>query len=157
LSRRLRQALLEHYLASGSPDFDAHVLPEINRSVFRRTQWRRILKRSKIGHRTLKDLRDTFASQLLSAAVPLGYVSKQLGHADVGVTVRHYARYVSDDYREPPRLEPGEVPADLLARLGESHHTHISKQVSDGKRRVTTRNPWWSQRESNPTGVAVSP
>jgi hypothetical protein len=36
----------------------------------------------------------------------------------VAVTARHYARWIEDDhYREPMRIEPGEVPADLLARL----------------------------------------
>ena len=29
---------------------------------------------------------------------------------------------VDDAYRVPMKLEPGEVPADLLARLGESQH-----------------------------------
>ena len=66
----------------------------------------------------MKDLRDTFASQLLTSGVSLGYVSKQLGHADVAVTAKHYARWAGGDfYREPMVLEPGEVPADLLARL----------------------------------------
>ena len=48
----------------------------------------------------------------------LGYISKQLGHADVAVTARHYAKWCgADGYRDPmPRLA-GEVPADLLARL----------------------------------------
>jgi integrase len=32
----------------------------------------------------MKDLRDTFASQLLTSGVPLGYISHQLGHADIG-------------------------------------------------------------------------
>ena len=66
----------------------------------------------------MKDLRDSFASHLLSGGVQLGYVSTQLGHADVGITARHYARWIeSDIYREPVRLQPGEVPADLLSRL----------------------------------------
>ena len=44
--------------------------------------------------------------------------SHQLGHADVAVTARHYARWTGgDEYRDPVRLLPGEVPADLLARL----------------------------------------
>ena len=46
-------------------------------------------------------------------------MSVQLGHADVGVTTRHYARWCGGDtYRAPLALEPGEVSADLLARLG---------------------------------------
>ena len=82
---------------------------------------RRICARAGIGHRAMKDLRDTFASQLLTSGVSLGYVSKQLGHADVAVTAKHYARWAGGDfYREPMVLEPGEVPADLLARLPQS-------------------------------------
>jgi integrase len=71
----------------------------------------------------LKDLRDTYASQLLTCEVSFGYVSAQLEHADVSVTARHYARWVeSDFYRVPLVLEPGEVPADFLARLPKSPH-----------------------------------
>ena len=79
---------------------------------FRKREWRRILKRAAIGHRALKDLRDTFSSQLLTAEVQLGYVSVQLGHADVSVTARHYAQWIEGDrYRAPMVLEPGELPA----------------------------------------------
>jgi integrase len=63
-------------------------------------------------------LRDTFASQLLSAGVQLAYVSNQLGHADVAITARSYARWCGSEYRPPLVLAEGEVPADLLARLG---------------------------------------
>ena len=74
-----------------------------------------------VERRALKDLRDTYASWLLSAGVQLGYVLQQLGHADVAVTARHYARWAGGDlYRAPMQLEEGEVPADLLARLVES-------------------------------------
>jgi len=77
------------------------------------------LKSTGIGHRALKDLRDTFASHLLTAGVQLGYVSSQFGQSDVSVTARHYARWIEGDrYHEPMILEPNEVPADLLASLG---------------------------------------
>jgi integrase len=63
-------------------------------------------------------LRDTFASQLLTAGVQLAYVSHQLGHADVAVTAKHYARWCGDDaYSAPITLREGEVPADVLSRL----------------------------------------
>jgi len=53
-----------------------------------------ILQRARVGQRALKDLlRDTYASQLLTARVQLGYVSRQLGHSDVAVTARPYARW----------------------------------------------------------------
>ena len=71
-------------------------------------------------------LRDTFASQLLTAGVQLGYVSKQLGHAGVSVTARHYARWVEGDgYRASMTVGPGEVPADLLVRI-----TKVTPQVT---------------------------
>jgi hypothetical protein len=80
----------------------------------------------------MKDLRDTFASQLLTSGVSLGYVSKQLGHADVAVTAKHYSRWAGGDfYREPMMLEPGEVPADLLARLPEPPQAHTSSEAAE--------------------------
>jgi hypothetical protein len=66
----------------------------------------------------MKDLRDTFASQLLTSGVPLGYISHQLGHADIGVASRHYARWCGgSDFRTPMVPAENEVPADLLARI----------------------------------------
>jgi len=51
----------------------------------------------------------------------LGYVSHQLGHADVSVTARHYARWAGEDaYRGPLEVGDDEVPADLLARLAKN-------------------------------------
>jgi integrase len=64
------------------------VLVGIEPSNFRHRAWRRILKRADIGPRAIKDRRDTVASQLLTAGVQLGYVSQQLGRADVSVTAR---------------------------------------------------------------------
>ena len=129
LSRRLRWALLELYQDHDeSPQPEAFVLEGVDPSNFRRREWRRILKRAKIGHRALKDLRDTFASQLLTAGIQLGYVSARLGHADVSVTARHYARWIEDEiYREPMHTEPGEVPADLLARLSDPIVTPLAR------------------------------
>ena len=114
LSFRLRGALLSLYRLRGKPDPEALVL----QSAFHRREWARIVKGAGIGQRAFKDLRDTFGSQLVSAGVPLAYVSRQLGHAGLEVTARHYARWTGgDEYREPPRLLAGEAPADLLARL----------------------------------------
>jgi hypothetical protein len=64
-------------------------------------------------------LRDSFASHLLSAGVPLVYVSRQLGHKSQTLTERCYAKYLpgGDVYQPPEVLEVGEVPADLLARI----------------------------------------
>jgi integrase len=117
LSRRLRAALLELYRARWQPLDDEHLL-KIDPSNYNAREWRRIRQRAKAGEIRYKDLRDTYASQLLTAGVQLGYVSRQLGHADVAVTAKHYARWVAgDDYRDPMVREAGELPADFLARL----------------------------------------
>ena len=79
----------------------------IAESGYHRCEWARIVKRAGIGPRRFKDLRDTFGSQLVSAGIPLPYVSRQLGHSDVSVTARLYARWTGgDEYREPVRLLP---------------------------------------------------
>ena len=52
------------------------------------------------------DLRHTFASLLLSANVPLLYVSKQLGHAKPTTTLEHYAKWLpSGDHRFVNKLD----------------------------------------------------
>ena len=63
------------------------------------------------------------AATLLTLGIPIQFVSRQLGHGGVSVTEGHYARYLGSGgdeflYVEPPRLEAGEIPADLLARIG---------------------------------------
>jgi hypothetical protein len=100
------------------PDLETLVLPEIEPSNFRARDWLRILKRAKIAKVAMKDLRDTFASQLLTCGVPLGYISNQLGHADIGVTSRHYARWCGGaEFRTPMVPAENEVPADFLTQL----------------------------------------
>ena len=81
---------------------------------------------------TPKDLRDTFGSWLVSLGIPMLYVSRQLGHSTTGVTETHYAKWIPGDgslYLEPPRLEPGEIPADFLTRLPESPQLPTSGDV----------------------------
>ena len=118
LSRRLRAALLRQRETQWNPGPDAQVLPKFHGGNFRGRQWRRILARARLGHWAPKDLRDTFASHLLTRGINPAYVSRQLGHADWSVTARHYARWTGGNYYiEPELLQPGEVPADLLARF----------------------------------------
>jgi len=134
LSRRLRAALEALSRERWHPGPDAAVLEGVEAWAFRAGPWRRICTRAGVGARRLKDLRDTFASQLLTAGVQLGYVSAQLGHADVGVTARHYARWAGgESYREPMALRPGEVPADFLARVGQrdSHQSPTTPRARE--------------------------
>ena len=118
LSLRLRDALAELYGSRWEPGPRDLVLCECGYHAFKDAAWRRIRKAADLGPVRLKDLRDTFASQLLTAGISLVYISRQLGHQGVGVTERHYARWTGgDDYVAPMQLGDDEVPADLLARL----------------------------------------
>jgi len=67
-------------------------------------------------HVTPHGLRDTYASHLLSAGVQLAYVSAQLGHADVAITARHYARWCGGDEYRPPIPPSGRGGARRPAR-----------------------------------------
>ena len=152
LSVRLRDSLADHYRERFEPSPEAYVLEGIDPSNFRKREWRRILERAKLGHRALKDLRDTFASQLLTAGVQLGYVSQQLGHADVAVTARHYARWVGGaEYREAIQLKEGELPADVLARLDrpQTDPTPEAAEAQEAVSNWTSKETWRARHDSN--------
>jgi len=136
MSRRFRSALLAFQLEQGRPEVGP--IAPVDHANYRNRHFRKLCTTAGIAPavkadgtsrpRTPKDLRDTFASQLLTAGVQLGYVSRQLGHSDVSVTARHYARWAGGDgYRCPLEVGKDEVPADLLARLAakspQSPHT----------------------------------
>ncbi len=117
MSRRLRRVLLERQMQVGRPDPTAWVVSIADPKGFRR-RLREACKRARVRPHAPKDLRDTFASQRLSAGVPLGWISKRLGHAHSAVTARHYAVWVDEDgYRNPLQVQPGELPTDLFGQL----------------------------------------
>jgi integrase len=162
LSRRLRVALAEMNREKFQPGPSTLVLGDLDPDKFRAHEWRRILTRARLAHRPLKDLRDTFASWLLTSGVQLGYVSAQLGHSDVSVTARHYSRWVGGDdvYRPPIALELGEIPADLLARLADSPQSPPT--FEDAEEEVITTSEivgeiWRAGRDSNPRPSGSKP
>jgi integrase len=122
MSSRLQRDLREFYMACGRPDPSTLVLAGLDRANFRKRVWAPLAAGAGITGHTLKDLRDSYACHLVSAGIPLGYVSKQLGHADIAITARHYARWIGDAYQQPTPLAEGEVPADLLARISKKCH-----------------------------------
>jgi integrase len=136
LSSRLRSVLVEWRNECGPVNDDDRIV-DLDSGNFRNRHFEPIVKLAGLplveGRLCRpKDLRDTYASHLLSANIPLPYVSKQLGHGDVLTTARHYARWIdaTGRYVAPPVLQAGEVPADLMGRLGKS---------TDGVRRGSAR------------------
>ena len=83
----------------------------------------RLCKRAGRQRRLPKDLRDTFASQLLSAGFPQVQIMRWMGHAPGSVSMfrKRYAKWIGGEndwsYRAPLQLEPGEVPTDIFERL----------------------------------------
>ena len=106
-------------------------------------------------------LRDTYACQLLSCSVPLGYVSTQLGHSEIATTSRFYAKWIDTEHQQPPMLGPTEVYADFLAKLGKSHQsptTEESDEVEDIENLVESQEvAWRAGRDSNPRPSGSKP
>ena len=75
---------------------DAHGLLDESqvRKVFK---W--ILRQAELPHFRVYDLRHSYASALLSAGVPLLYVSKQLGHRKPTTTLKYYAKWIPSEDR----------------------------------------------------------
>ena len=69
---------------------------------------------------------------LLSSNVPLGYVSTQLGHSEIAITSRYYAKWIDTEHQQPPKLGPTEVYADFLAKLGKPHHSPTTLRIICG-------------------------
>lgn len=92
LSRRLRGALRELYMAQGQPDNETLLFPDLEPNNFRHRTWKGkkgILARAGLPGVRMKDLRDSFAGYLLTAGVQLGYISAQpRGRGDHGKALR---------------------------------------------------------------------
>ena len=61
-----------------------------------RQAWQRALLKSGIRYRIPYQTRHTFASWMLSAGESLPWIATQMGHSNVMVTARHYARFIAD-------------------------------------------------------------
>jgi integrase len=66
----------------------------MNPLAFRRDRWRYALEDAGLRHRRVYECRHTFASLALASGADLGWVSQQLGHASMTITLSTYARYL---------------------------------------------------------------
>lgn len=60
---------------------------------WRARQWKKAMSRSGLAPRPLYQMRHTYASLALAAGADIYWVSKQMGHKDISVTLKHYARF----------------------------------------------------------------
>ncbi len=63
----------------------------------RKSIWIPLLKKSNVRYRNPYQTRHTYASMMLSAGENLAWVSNQMGHSNVLITARTYARWITDD------------------------------------------------------------
>jgi len=69
----------------------------ININNAKSRNFKRVLKKAGIRSIRFHDLRHTFASQLLSNGTNVLYVSQQLGHANPGITLKIYAKWIPNE------------------------------------------------------------
>jgi integrase len=130
MSGRLRKTLLEWKMKSGKTR-DSDEVTCIERHAFgRRSQ--RSAKKAGVAGFTAKSLRDTFASHLLSRGVPTAGISALLGHSSIMTTERHYTQLLTYKHQRLFVAEPGQVPADLLAEVGEKDRHQIATTSGSG-------------------------
>jgi integrase len=103
--------------------FPAETDPEkpLNDAWLRDRLWRPLLEKAQVRHVRVHDARHTYASLMLRRAVPIAYVSRQLGHSSIQVTVDLYGHFIPGADRhhvealaadiEARRTQPDATPA----------------------------------------------
>jgi integrase len=109
LLRRLRErrSLLEAEAVLAGRALSPWVFPyatdperPMNGNTFYTGTWTKLLEKAGLHHIRYHDARHTFATIALDAGRDIGWVSKQLGHADVGFTGRVYVHWTARRNRE---------------------------------------------------------
>lgn len=62
--------------------------------AIRQGPWKTALKRAGVRYRRPYQTRHTYASMMLTAGEPLGWVAQQMGHSDLTMLARIYARWI---------------------------------------------------------------
>jgi integrase len=66
----------------------------LNDAWLRDRVWRPLLSKAGVRHVRVHDARHTYASLMLRRGVPIAYVSNQLGHSSISVTVDLYGHFI---------------------------------------------------------------
>ena len=53
-----------------------------------------------VRYRSIKQIRHTYASQLLTAGVRERWIATQMGHATLAMLENHYAKFILDDMED---------------------------------------------------------
>lgn len=71
-------------------------LPWTGDQALRKTAWKPLLKKAEVRYRNPYQTRHTYASMMLSAGENPAWVSAQMGHSNLMITLRTYARWIPD-------------------------------------------------------------
>ncbi len=100
----------------------------------RERNWRRLVRKSGLRPRTLYQCRHTFAALQLSRGENPQYVAHQMGHANLEMIIRHYARWT----RKPERV--GKLSAQLEAEFPPKM-PEICQKVAGAEEPIHPRQP----------------
>lgn len=81
---------------------------------WRKRVWNPALKEAGLSHRPLYQMRHSFATLALAQGARIEAIGRQLGHSDISVTLKHYARFLpaADDAFLAALDTPSGRPAD---------------------------------------------
>jgi integrase len=96
MSRRLRRLLQNRYMALGRPRAESFVIQQ-SEPKYIRERLDRTYKAAGIEPHKLKNLRDAVSTLPVTHGIVQKRISLQLGHSNVGITERHYARWMAQD------------------------------------------------------------
>src|ERR1700736_2402360 len=98
----------------------------IDLTNFRDRNWKRILVKARLRARTIYQCRHTFAALQLSRGENPQYVAHQMGHTNLEMIIRHYARWS----RRPERV--GTLAHQLSAKFPSKQPEFSLKMAAAG-------------------------
>ena len=129
--KRQRKAQAEAKLAGRLVELPEYIFIEPDGGPLARRTFERafalVLRKAGLGpQHSPKSLRHTYASLMISEGANLLYVARQLGHASVAITEKHYTRWIPqavpavhqlDDAADPTGSKRGDLVASVSANL----------------------------------------
>ncbi len=131
LLKRQRKAQAEAKLAGRLAELPEYIFTEPEGGPLARRTFERVfavvLRKAGLGpQHSPKSLRHTYASLMISEGANLLYVARQLGHASVAITEKHYTRWIPqavpvvhqlDEAAEATGSKPGGLVASVSSNL----------------------------------------
>lgn len=89
--------------------------------AIRQGPWKTAIRRSGVRYRRPYQTRHTYASMMLTAGEPLGWVANQMGHSDLSMLARVYARWIKS-----ATPEVGHKAVAMFAKSEDRSEKHVA-------------------------------